>query len=166
MRQLREVALDLLFPPSCAGCGARGAFLCASCTAALPPLKLPLCARCGKTISSGILCSECAGRSLPIDGMRSVLRFEGVARQAVLQFKYKGVKALAVPLAELLGEYLRAHPLPADVLVPVPLHPRRLRERGYNQSALLARELSRIASLRVTERTLVQIGRASCRERV
>jgi predicted amidophosphoribosyltransferase len=69
-----------------------------------------------------------------------------VLRQAILQFKYQNVKALAAPLAELMGEYLRVHSMHADTLVPVPLHPRRLRERGYNQSSLLAMELGRLTS--------------------
>jgi len=78
-------------------------------------------------------------------------------RQSILQFKYKNVKAIATPLAQLMAKYLRAHPLPADALVPVPLHPRRLRERGYNQSFLLARELSKITSLPVVEKSLVRL---------
>jgi len=96
-------------------------------------------------------------RSLEIDGIRSVFRFEGAVRQAILQFKYKNVKAMATPLAQLMGKYLRAHPLPADALVPVPLHPRRLRERGYNQSSLLAGELSKLTALPVAEKSLVRL---------
>lgn len=61
---------------------------------------------------------------------------------------------MALPLARLLAEDLDSRPLPAEVLVPVPLHPRRLRERGYNQSGLLARELCRLTSLPVEEDTL------------
>jgi ComF family protein len=120
-------------------------------------LKLPLCTKCGKSISSGILCSDCISRSLQIDGIRSVFRFEGTVRQSILQFKYKNVKAIAAPLAQLMSEYLLAHPLPADTLVPVPLHPRRLRERGYNQSSLLAGELSKPTSLPVVEKSLVRL---------
>lgn len=116
-----------------------------------------MCASCGKSISSGIVCADCAKRPMEIDGIRSVLRFEGTTRQAVLQFKYKNVKALAAPLAALMGEYLHGHPLPATVLVPVPLHPRRLRERGYNQSLLLAREVSRLASLPMADRVLLRV---------
>ena len=123
----------------------------------LPRLKLPLCTRCGKSIASGIVCADCASRPPEIDGIRSVFRFEGTVRQAILQFKYKNVKALAAPLAALMEEYLRGHPLPAAVLVPVPLHPRRMRERGYNQSLLLARELGRLAALPVAESTLVRL---------
>jgi len=93
---------------------------------------------------------------MDIDGIRSVFRFEGAARQAILSFKYKNVKALAAPLAQLLEGYLRAHHLPADALIPVPLHPRRLRERGYNQSSLLAGELSKLASLPLAEGLLVR----------
>lgn len=94
---------------------------------------------------------------MEIEGIRSVFRFDGAARQAILSFKYKNVKALAAPLAQLMEEYLCAHPLPADALVPVPLHPRRLRERGYNQSWLLAAELSKLTSLPLVEGVLVRL---------
>ena len=66
-------------------------------------------------------------------------------RQAVHQFKYKNLRAAAEPLAELLWSYLKDNPVEGDILVPVPLYGKRLRERGYNQSALLARELSRLS---------------------
>ena len=78
-------------------------------------------------------------------------------RQAIHQFKYTNFKALAFPLAQLLAENLEAKPLPVDVIVPVPLHPRRLRERGYNQSGLLARELGRLTGLPVVEDSLVRL---------
>ena len=94
---------------------------------------------------------------MSLDGVRSVFRFEGAVRQAILQFKYRNLKALAEPLARAMGDYLREHPLPADVIVPTPLHTRRLRERGYNQSALLARELARLSHLPVVEGCLVRI---------
>jgi len=94
---------------------------------------------------------------MEIDGIRSVFRFEGAVRQAVLSFKYKNVKALAAPLARLMEDYLQANPLPADALVPVPLHPRRLRQRGYNQSSLLAGQLSHFGSLPVVEGSLIRL---------
>jgi len=67
-------------------------------------------------------------------------------RQAILQLKYHDVKALAKPLAQLLKEHIESDPSTYDTIVPVPIHPRRLRERGYNQSALIAHELSRLIS--------------------
>jgi ComF family protein len=77
-------------------------------------------------------------------------------RQAIYELKYHNLRALAAPLAEMLYHYFRASPLPVEVLVPVPLHPRRLRERGYNQSRLLARELGRLAGLPMIDDCLVR----------
>lgn len=78
-------------------------------------------------------------------------------RQAIHQLKYQSFRALAYPLAELLRDYLKANSLPAEVLVPVPLHHLRLRERGYNQAALLARELGKLIGLPVAEGTLYRV---------
>lgn len=157
LNQLKTLVLDLLFPPRCVGCGASGSFLCSQCQSALPHLSPPLCAKCGKSLSSGTLCYDCENHPKEIEGIRSLFPFDRVMRQAILQFKYQNVKALAAPLAQLMGEYLSAHPLPADTLVPVPLHPRRLRERGYNQSSLLARELAKLASLPIVEGALLRL---------
>jgi ComF family protein len=63
---------------------------------------------------------------------------------------------MADPLGQLLAEFLRSYPLPGEVLIPVPLHPKRLRERGYNQAALLAREVSKLNGLPVDERLLLR----------
>jgi len=77
-------------------------------------------------------------------------------RQAIHQLKYQNIRALATPLAELLQDYLITYPVPAEVLAPVPLHKKRLRERGYNQSSLLARELGKLTSLPVVEGCLIR----------
>lgn len=87
------------------------------------------------------LCNRCRTAPLPIERIRSVVYFEGVIRQAMHQFKYKGITALAEPLGGLMAEYLMEHPMPIDVVVPVPLHAARQRDRGYNQAGLLARQL-------------------------
>lgn len=157
LNQLKGAILDLFFPPRCVGCGGRGTFLCPSCQASLPRLLPPLCTRCGVSLASGAICPTCEQRSLRIDGIRSPFCFEGPVRQAIHQLKYSDVKALAPPLAQLVGEYLVKNPLPAELLVPVPLHPRRLRRRGYNQSSLLARELARIVSIPLVEGELIRL---------
>ena len=77
-------------------------------------------------------------------------------REAVHAFKYNGLQALASPLAELMAQYWRAHPLPAHVLVPVPLHRARQRKRGYNQAELLARGLGQRIGLPVDTTSLVR----------
>jgi len=72
-------------------------------------------------------------------------------RQAIHELKYRNLRALAQPLARLLRDYLADNPLPADVLVPVPLHSKRLSKRGYNQSHRLARELGKRMNVPVVD---------------
>jgi len=82
-------------------------------------------------------------------------------RQGIYQLKYRNLRALAVSLAKLLNDYLVANPMPGEVLVPVPLHQKRLRERGYNQSGLLAQELGKLANLPVVGDCLIRQRHAS-----
>ncbi|HSE04620.1 MAG TPA: ComF family protein [Methylomirabilota bacterium] len=91
------------------------------------------------------LCRSCRRRAPAFDYGRAAAPYDGVMREAVHAFKFVGRRALAAPLGDLLAE-LGAAALPAgmpDLLVPVPLHPRRERERGFNQATLLARRLGR-----------------------
>jgi ComF family protein len=81
-------------------------------------------------------------------------------RQAVHELKYRNLRALVPLLAEFLYDFLLANPMPAEVLVPVPIHRKRWRERGYNQSALLAHELGRLSGLPVMENCLVRQNHA------
>lgn len=157
IKKLGGIALDLLFPKSCVGCGREGKFICDTCRSTVIRIPSSVCPKCGRPQINGILCSECVHWQSNIDGIRSPFRFEGTIRQAVHQLKYKNVRALAPTLAMLMYEYLAVHQLPADVLVPVPLHPKRLRERGYNQSELLAKELGKLLLMPVENRTLVRI---------
>ncbi len=152
--KLKGMALNLLFPQRCVGCGKEGDFICNSCCHSLPRIVPPLCPKCGRPQLSGILCPSCVGWQAQIDGIRSPFRFDGVIRQAIYQLKYKNLRALATPLAQLLNDYLTTNPLPGEILVPVPLHRKRLRERGYNQSSLLAKELGKLAQLPVADNGL------------
>lgn len=154
--KIKGIALDLLFPQHCVGCGKEGDFLCYSCRQRLSRITPPLCPRCGRPQPSGILCPDCVSWPAQIDGIRSPFRFDGVMRQAIHQLKYQNLRALVTPLAELLHDYFTTNPVPAEVLVPVPLHQKRLRERGYNQSSLLARELGKLTNLLVVEDCLIR----------
>ena len=154
--KLKGIALDFLFPRWCVGCGKEGDFLCYSCRQRLPQIMPPLCPKCGRPQSSGILCPSCVAWQAEIDGIRSPFRFDGLIREAIHQLKYRNLRALAVSLAQLLQAYLVANPVPGEVLVPVPLHQKRLRERGYNQSSLLARELGKLINLPVVDDCLIR----------
>ena len=157
LTELKGVALDLLFPRFCVGCGKEGNFLCVSCENSLSRIEAPICLKCGRPqTNSGILCSSCANWQADIDGIRSPFQFEGVIRKAVHEFKYNNLHAITGRLARLLSDYLNANLLNYDVVAPVPLHSRRLKERGYNQSALLAKELGRLTGKTVNERSLIR----------
>ncbi len=156
LAKLKGRALDIFFPRWCIGCGREGGFICDSCRRALPRIVPPLCPRCGRPQPSGILCSSCVSWQTKINGIRSPFRFDGVIRQAIHQLKYRNLRALAQPLAGLLQDYLATNPLPVEVLVPVPLHQKRLRERGYNQSSLLAQQIGKLTRLPVVDDCLIR----------
>ena len=156
VKRLGGLALDLLFPKTCLGCGKAGGLFCAKCLRSLPRLYPPICPKCGRPQASGVLCPSCVTWDSSIDGIRAPFRFGGLTREAVHQLKYRNLRILASPLARLMRDYLDKTPVPADVLIPVPLHAKRLRERGYNQSELLAIELGKLLSLPVLTDTLVR----------
>ena len=145
---------DVLLPPRCAICGAevdRQGLLCADCFRQTGFISEPFCARCGVPFGSAALggverlCPSCRAEPPVFGRARAALRYDAQGRRLVLPFKHADrteFTAVLVPQmaragAELLGE--------ADVIVPEPLHRWRLFHRRYNQAALLAKALGRIA---------------------
>ncbi len=133
--------LDVLLPPACPGCGREGAALCAACRVvmsrrrdepAASPVGLPV------RVPVGIVQVEwCCS-------------YTGPARACVHALKYDGEQRLVAPLAQLMAERWQRAAIGGDVLVPVPVHADRLRQRGFDQAELLARALSRLLDLPVT----------------
>ncbi len=163
-QQVWSALIDLLFPPRCGGCQAAGSLWCEACRAAVKPIVPPWCEKCGEPFVTERLCANCRAYPLEIEKIRSVAVFDGVLRQAIHRFKYQRVSSLAEPFGNRLADYWRAEQLAADWLIPVPLHPSRERDRGYNQSELLARQLARRVNvpvrrngLRRTRATAVQM---------
>lgn len=148
---LLEPLLDLLFPPHCVACGALGSWFCPACAATVAVQRPPLCARCGQPLPGGRVCYRCKRQPPPLDGLRSVAPHKAPLSQAIHALKYEGVRVLAAPLGAMMAEYAADLVLPADVLVPVPLHRTRERQRGYNQSRLLAAEMASRLGLPVVE---------------
>ncbi|MCI0439743.1 MAG: ComF family protein [Chloroflexi bacterium] len=152
LSRVAQSALDLLMPMSCAVCGREGRLVCDGCKAALPRLERPYCAICADPDKP--LCDFCAREPPAVDGICAPYLMFGPVPQMIYGFKYHNLRASAPELGGLLASYLDSHPVPADVIMPVPLHPRRMRQRGYNQSELLARQLGKRAGLPVDARTL------------
>ena len=161
VRQLPGAALDLLFPlnclVNCLGCQREGRVLCASCIEALPELNPPYCAVCAQP-NAPATCHMFLESPPAFDGVRAPYQMEGTIQDAIHSLKYRGLKAAAPELAELLARYLAEHPIPGNIIipVPVPLHPRRLRSKGYNQSALLAKTLSKNLGLEMNQRLMTR----------
>ncbi len=156
LASLNKLALDFLLPQTCLGCGREGELICSSCRDFLPELEPPYCPVCGLPLNTGQICPDCAGGGFVLNGLRAPFRFERLVREAVHQFKYQNLRSLAAPFAGFLAGYLHANPLPVEVIVPVPLHPRRLKERGYNQALLLAHELGLLTGLPVVNDDLIR----------
>lgn len=158
VRMYVEAWLDVLFPPRCAGCGALGEILCSRCVAQFRPITAPYCQRCGQPLSSGRLCGPCArGRFTHLDVARAAAVYAPPLRRIIHAFKYWGHTRLAHPLAEYMAGRVRQDALHVDVIIPVPLHPRRKRQRGYNQAELLARRLGRAFRLPVQAEVLERV---------
>ncbi len=133
--------VDAIYPLECAGCGKTDQIICDRCVAALSILEPPFCRICA---APGLpeLCPRCTRTPRHFDGIRAPYHHAGAIRQAIHNFKYDGIRAAAPRLGELMAQFLLNHPLPTDVVTAVPMHPRRLRERGYNQAGLLAHHVA------------------------
>ena len=157
MKILKKAALDLLFPQICLACGSEGELICGNCQKSLPRIYPPICPRCGKPQASGILCPACISKKSHIDAIRSPFKFEGVIREAIHQYKYQNLRSLTGLFGKLLKDYWMQNPLPVELVIPVPLHPRRFKERGYNQAAILAAEFGNIFHFKVLPSGLTRI---------
>lgn len=153
--RLGGAALDLLFPKWCLGCGREGDYVCPACRGQFTAVTGPVCAVCGRPLpAAGEPCPNCAGLALATDGIRAPYLFGGLLRRAIHEFKYRNLRGLAPFLARLLYDYLKDSDIRGEGIVPVPLHRRRLRERGYNQAGLLAEELGKLTGLPVFDDVL------------
>ena len=157
LKRLQVGVVDFFFPRQCVGCGKVGDFICVSCSKHLHRLILPLCQKCGKPEPSGVYCPECWKKQSSVDVIRSVFIFEGTIRSAVHALKYQNLYAISGCLGELMARYYKEYGLTGDFLLPVPLHEKRTRDRGYNQSELLAREISKIIHVPVKQRLITRV---------
>jgi ComF family protein len=154
VQKLSQALLDLLLPPHCVNCKATNSWLCQNCLNRIAFITTEICERCGAPAASPQpeFCVYCQGFPLHyIDGIRAASIFEdNPIRSVIHDLKYHNHQAISTVLATMLADAYRRYALAVDVLIPVPLHPSRLKERGYNQSELLARRLGNLLHLPVS----------------
>jgi competence protein ComFC len=150
--ELLEAAASLLYPPVCTVCGGKtraGEYLCHQCNAKPARIIAPFCQQCSEpfegALTSTFTCANCAHRTIYFDAAVAAYRGRGIVRDIIHEFKY----GRQVHLRHLVARWLcaafedeRLRGCQFDVIVPVPLHPTRQRERGFNQASLLAELLS------------------------
>lgn len=163
--RLANALLDLALPPRCHLCrsfipAAGPVHLCNDCRDSLPVLSSPCCSSCGRPFDGAgddHPCGACLHHPPPWEAARAALLHEGGCRDLIHAFKYRHRfhlrRSLALLTAERLSGFAAASR--ADLLAPVPLHPRRLRQRGFNQSLLLAEVLGSLWQLPL-QRQLLQ----------
>ena len=155
LAELSRGALELVLPPTCGACCTRTdptAVLCTTCDSRLERIAPRACQLCQETppLAGSHLCAGCGMSDSPLTACVAAVRFDGAGAEWIHRFKYpkKGLRGLDHAPASVVGAMLREAaawapgPQP-DLIVPVPLHPRRLRLRGFNPAAQIARSLAR-----------------------
>lgn len=147
--------LDILFPKKCLACNARidesaiDNLICTECWGKIKRNLPPFCYSCGRRLEkpnfAKNLCLRCLRQRLHFDRAFSPCVYEGVIKELIHEFKYAGKEHLGPPLSRLMIEFIKEYALPMDcidLIIPVPLHKTRLREREFNQAEILSRHIA------------------------
>lgn len=169
MRELLRGLLDLVVPRMCARCGADATdagLLCPVCEAGLPHTPENACIRCQSEtlLAPQRVCAKCEGRRSPLSACIAAVWFEGEIEAWIRRFKYparglSGIDPEALAMARALARVAAARVTFAapDRIVPIPLHRRALRRRGFNPATLLAREIARRVRTPMAARALERV---------
>jgi len=145
--------LDWIYPPTCISCrralpvnrpASEKILLCNSCIPLFEKVAPPICDTCGIPVESGIhTCAPCRGKSFHFSKNHATFLYQDVLRDLLHELKFRNKKQIAHGLGQLWAAALKDHPFPENTcLVPLPMHKKKRRERGFNQADILATELS------------------------
>lgn len=157
-----DKCLGILYPQTCCFCGKVSKNkICKQCMEEITYIQEPICKRCGKPIryEEREYCSDCQGKTFFYEGGKSIWLHVGKVRWSVYQFKYGNRriygKFYAEELFRLYGCWVRKQEI--DVIIPVPLHPKRRRKRGYNQAEIIAKHFGKLAGIRVDTKSVIRV---------
>ena len=160
---LWKKCLDLLYPQTCYFCGKVSKDkLCKSCLEKVIYIEEPRCKKCGKPIryEEKELCYDCQQNDTYYEQGKSLWLHQGAVKWSVYQFKYHNRRIYGRFYAEemyrLYGKKLEDWGI--DVIIPIPLHPKRRRKRGYNQAEIIAKHLGRLSGIKVDPKAVVRVN--------
>jgi len=155
LRRLMRGIIEFVFPKICLSCKSKfnaldnENYICQPCRAKIKRNIPPFCLACGRHLEKQSLnksiCPGCLRKKLHFDRAFSPCLYEGVVKELIHEFKYNGKDYLGKPLSEIMIEFIREYDLPIDYLdliIPMPLHKTRLREREFNQAEILSRHIA------------------------
>ncbi len=154
LRRLLDGLTELVYPKACAVCkeSLKGkscvdSVVCASCWDKIKKNTPPFCYRCGRHLDKPLknICPACVRKQLHFDRAFSPCVYEGAIKELILDFKYHNKDHLGKTLSKLMTDFIRQYRLPMDfmdLVVPVPLHKTRLREREFNQAEILCENIA------------------------
>lgn len=148
LEEARSVAgglVNVLFPTICAACGRLGPMICDTCTEQIQILGTNVCRQCGRPSASvAKSCVFCRNDTFRLQQSRACFAFRDPLTTIIHKFKYDGLYGLAEPLGMCMARFWPEWDSPPDMIIPIPLHERRKRMRGFNQAALLAQHLGTV----------------------
>ncbi|MCX5708930.1 MAG: ComF family protein [Candidatus Omnitrophica bacterium] len=161
---------DIIYPKTCLICKQDLAstcvdeLVCVKCWASIKKNTPPFCHRCGRNLDKESLaktyCSGCLKNEMHFDRAFAPCIYEGPIKELIHEFKYRKIDYLAATLSGLMVDFIREYDVPMssiDVIIPVPLHPARLREREFNQAELLAGHIAPFYTKIVSTDNLVRL---------
>lgn len=134
--------LDLLFPPQCGGCGGLGARWCKTCQSSVKILNGIVCEICGLPQEKPGVCGACLASRPRFHSLRAWAVFEEPVQSALHKLKYRRDLSMGDAIAAAMMPFVQSLDWEIDLVVPIPLGKQRMRERGYNQVAMIAKPLA------------------------
>ena len=156
IKRIKDGILDLIFPPICPVCNkiAISGRICPGCERKFSPVRGPLCEKCGKVVEEGErLCPDCSIGAHLYDEGCAAYEYDEYMSTSMYRFKYNGKREFSIWYASAMAARLssKIRSWKPQVIIPVPVHKSRLKKRGYNQAALIARQLSQHLSIPVRD---------------
>ncbi|MDD4195643.1 MAG: double zinc ribbon domain-containing protein [Syntrophorhabdaceae bacterium] len=150
-------ALSLFYPQSCGVCGADGKVLCEMCTKEFLVIKdADVCQVCDRWLGRSIVCGPCSESKMWFGRGFFIFEYDSAVREVIHAFKFEGCKKIGRQLVNLVSGKFHGLDRDVDVVIPVPVSGKRLREKDFNQSYIIAEEIAAITGLTIEHSVLVK----------